>query len=921
MEFSEWVKLPDIERVFLAEIKVAKEIHSFAWTATGSGSYWCNFSYGEVVEVTEDGNAYTKVASVAECDSTASSFYYDFDNSKLYIHTSNGHSPSSIIDDEYEFYLLAFLWKCHTSSQFADTDDKIVYTPQDASHPVFYEPDFDVNSLGQIIQAVGDYYIGDIILHYGSISFLNDGDWYNELREYIWHNKLIELKIGVKGSAYNEFETIFYGQVRNPRISDERVTFDIQDNRVSRLKSIPTNKYWTSNYPNLDPAAEGHPIPIVFGQVEDITPTCIDTVNHIYKIADHELEAIVAVRKDKTTLVEGVDYTTDLANGQFTLASDPGDAEIRVDAKGVKCDKDTGAYSTNVADILYYVLVTLNDIDSSLIDAASFDDLKTARTQELGFCLDFEISTLEFIRLLQTTSVFQFIPLLSGKYAAIRYSPGAAADTPKFYTEDYDYVAREELTQGVYHRVVVKYAKNPSTGVWKTAESSDDKIRYRYDIKESLRLETLLRTYSEAKSLADFYLRLVKFAARRIEGRIPAQGLALKPSDKVIVSKRVVSSENQEISVLDEEIYRILELRKDLRSTRVEIVALEDIAASGEVHANVPHENTHSDTTHSNSPHSNVAHEDVAHEDTAHEDSGHGNSAHENVAHENVAHEDVAHEDVAHSNSTHADSPHLNIAHENTAHGNTAHENVAHDDIAHSDVIHDDVAHEDYSDHGDYHEDVAHQDTDHVDAHSDKAHSDSHSNSHTDVPHEDYSDHVDYYIDHMDDIEHADEVGNHDDFIIIPHENTHEDSHSNVAHGNNHSDRPHKDTAHEDSPHYDEIVHHNVAHEDIPHGNTAHENIAHENVAHSDVAHGNTAHSDETHEDAAHSNVAHENVAHENVAHENVAHSDVAHSDVAHGNSSHSNTAHENIAHENVAHGNTAHANIHNDIQHTNSVY
>jgi len=93
---------------------------------------------------------------------------------------------------------------------------------------------------------------------------------------------------------------------------------------IEMLKTnIPRYKYWISDYPNLDPRAEGQVIPEVYGDIHNITPICVDTIAGKWKIARREIKAIDAVRDGETTLVAGTDYTTDLVHAEFTILQTP----------------------------------------------------------------------------------------------------------------------------------------------------------------------------------------------------------------------------------------------------------------------------------------------------------------------------------------------------------------------------------------------------------------------------------------------------------------------------------------------------------------------------------------------------------------------------------------------------------------------
>ena len=86
---------------------------------------------------------------------------------------------------------------------------------------------------------------------------------------------------------------------------------------------FPKDRYWKSDFPNLEDDAEGRVRPILYGEKSNIQPICIDTQSGIYEIANHAIKEIVSIKAGNETLVSGVDYTEDLANGRFTLLECP----------------------------------------------------------------------------------------------------------------------------------------------------------------------------------------------------------------------------------------------------------------------------------------------------------------------------------------------------------------------------------------------------------------------------------------------------------------------------------------------------------------------------------------------------------------------------------------------------------------------
>jgi len=86
---------------------------------------------------------------------------------------------------------------------------------------------------------------------------------------------------------------------------------------------LPKNKFWVSNFPNMDSGKDGYVIPEFYGEKNGIEPVCIDTTIMKYQIAHHEIKAIDTVQVDGVDLAEDENYETDLANAQFTIYGMP----------------------------------------------------------------------------------------------------------------------------------------------------------------------------------------------------------------------------------------------------------------------------------------------------------------------------------------------------------------------------------------------------------------------------------------------------------------------------------------------------------------------------------------------------------------------------------------------------------------------
>ena len=696
----------DWQKVILAEMRPGINLNSASWTAGGSDTYYCAFAHGQVLQVAVDGTCLTVRASLALVEANAGSYFYDFWNQRLYVHLTDGGDPGEYISGPvYTYAVIALFILCFTNGQYPGADC-IDYTPEDCTYPVFYEPWLNENSIESLSAAVADHYSSAMEVQFGSLSLINSAWWYTYRHTYIWNNKGIMIKVGSKGDDYSDFETIFVGKLRGPKINDFGAAFDLVDTRVGALRSLPVSRYNLTDYPNLDTDAEDRPIPILFGQVENITPVCIDTTTYKYKISQtvfggvtYALQSIDAVYKAGILQTLATHYTVDLNNGTFTMLANPGDAEITCDAKGIKDEFDmatgikTGVYSENVADHLFFILHVLNEIPVAQIDLTSFAELKTARTQKIVLYLDTDTPTMDVNRLFQQSTLYHFLPLLNGTFAARYYRRTVPTGTLELRYYDYDGFTIFDVPENVYRDIVIKYDKDPTTGIYKTVSASTDEVNWQYDEKQQIEIETALRDTSEAESVRAFYVTLLNAPSDKLETSISLVGRNLLPTDKLVVS-RSIESEAGFQTILAEEVYVILETRKDLTAGKVNIVAQRDSQLSiYAVHADSPHADEHSD--HSDTLHGDAAHSD-SHTDT-HADT-------HSDTHGDVTHSDREYEDYL-DDGHYVDRVHLDVPHSDT------HSDSYSD--THGDVAHKDSSHADYTDlvHLDSHEDVSHIDS------------------------------------------------------------------------------------------------------------------------------------------------------------------------------------------------------------------
>jgi len=194
---------------------------------------------------------------------------------------------------------------------------------------------------------------------------------------YTWGNREVKVYVG-KGRNLDDYSIDFHGVIKIPGgISFDRkeVFIKLRDIRNSDELMLPVNKYWTTDYPNLEEKAEGKPIPIAYGDYSSmwIDVYCIDTTAKKFKIADHAIKSIENVTLNGEV---GTSYSSvDLDEATFILDEDydPDEDTVGVKFKG-KVDGESNLIEKPI-DILEDLLKNYVSVPDENIDQDSFDEL------------------------------------------------------------------------------------------------------------------------------------------------------------------------------------------------------------------------------------------------------------------------------------------------------------------------------------------------------------------------------------------------------------------------------------------------------------------------------------------------------------------------------------------------------------------
>lgn len=194
---------------------------------------------------------------------------------------------------------------------------------------------------------------GSASLSFGDISISNVNGELDSWLGYIWANKPISIYIGDVTFSRSDFTLIHSGYVQDVSSRDKN-TLNINLRDVLQKVNTPvTSKTLGGTQPNSTSL-----IPLVFGEVYNITPVVVDSVNLVYQVHDGQIERIIEVRDNGVPLTENVGYTVDLSNGKFTLLNSPaGTITCSVQGEKTSIDLNTGAlllgtYTNSIAKII-----------------------------------------------------------------------------------------------------------------------------------------------------------------------------------------------------------------------------------------------------------------------------------------------------------------------------------------------------------------------------------------------------------------------------------------------------------------------------------------------------------------------------------------------------------------------------------------
>lgn len=186
--------------------------------------------------------------------------------------------------------------------------------PSVPSSPRFFEP-----RLIQPISFRRDLFAsnttgGATRISYGEMRLANDDGALDALRTYGLAGQYIVLLIGDAAGPYSGFETLLVGRMQQVLPDFRGITIQLRDGLQDLTQPIQINKYLGNN--SLPNGLEGvddlkdKPKPLVFGQVQNSQPPCVNTSRLEYQVNDGAVFDVTAVYDAGVSLTKGADYVS-----------------------------------------------------------------------------------------------------------------------------------------------------------------------------------------------------------------------------------------------------------------------------------------------------------------------------------------------------------------------------------------------------------------------------------------------------------------------------------------------------------------------------------------------------------------------------------------------------------------------------------
>lgn len=337
-----------------------------------------NVNASDIPTLKVDEISYVKVDSIALCQSTTQSFYYDKVEQNIYINYDGPLNGKTV----------------NVGTTLGYSNKAIYYNGS------YYEP--RVKSIPALTTSKDKLFSGVTTFKGGLVTLINTDGAFDHLGDDDIYGQVVKLKYGSPSLTYEEYETIYTGYIDGYDLSGLDAVITIKDERKNLGRNIPIDYYDKVRFPYLNDRNVGRVIPVGYGDITGQKATCINddepgATAYTFKMCDTQYHNIKSI--DSVT-VEGVAVSfsnVDVTFAGFDLSSTvykPG-KDVTVNYKGAV--DDNGILIENALDVLEdlflnYAYITYNDYSYNVAE------WEAVKSQVANIAITIDTSTDTLIR-------------------------------------------------------------------------------------------------------------------------------------------------------------------------------------------------------------------------------------------------------------------------------------------------------------------------------------------------------------------------------------------------------------------------------------------------------------------------------------------------------------------------------------------
>jgi hypothetical protein len=208
----------DANLVMLVDVEPGRRLDALTWAqgaAPNTACWYVAHPEGTPSKAEANGAGLTVKATLALCQATAQTYFYDSTTMRLYVHITGGVTPATATP-----YVMSYHWR------YLGTDVETY-----GGH--LYLPVLPVDSIPSVGATTGRFHEPGTSFSFGAVKILNgDGRFDTLFDAFIWEAKRIKVRIGEKGKGDANYAVIWDGWTGDIEWDDDVVSIATEDLRT-----------------------------------------------------------------------------------------------------------------------------------------------------------------------------------------------------------------------------------------------------------------------------------------------------------------------------------------------------------------------------------------------------------------------------------------------------------------------------------------------------------------------------------------------------------------------------------------------------------------------------------------------------------------------------------------------------------------